>query len=96
MDRESFVPLYLQIKRWLLTKIEAGQLSEGDVIPSEAQFSATLRVSRGTVRQALYELRLEGYLICKKGLGTFIGLSDSRNASLRCRKSSKKKHRHSR
>lgn len=74
VDRESFIPLYLQIKRWLLTKIEAGQLSQGDVIPSETQFSATLRVSRGTVRQALYELRLEGYLIRKKGLGTFIGI----------------------
>ncbi|WP_370561397.1 GntR family transcriptional regulator [Edaphobacter albus] len=77
MDRESFVPLYLQIKSWLLSKIEAGQLSQGDVIPSETQFTSALRVSRGTVRQALFELRLEGYLVRKKGLGTFIGLSDS-------------------
>lgn len=83
MDRESFVPLYLQIKSWLLTKIEAGQLSQGDVIPSETQFSSTLRVSRGTVRQALYELRLEGYLIRKKGLGTFIGRSDFHGPVLR-------------
>ena len=74
MDRESFVPLYLQIKSWLLTKIEAGQLSQGDVIPSETQFSAALKVSRGTIRQALYELRIEGYLIRKKGLGTFVGI----------------------
>ena len=74
MDRESFVPLYLQIKCWLLDKIEAGQFSQGDVIPSETQFTSALRVSRGTVRQALFELRLEGYLIRKKGLGTFIGV----------------------
>lgn len=74
MDRESFVPLYLQIKSWLLSKIESGHLSQGDVIPSETQFSAALKVSRGTIRQALYELRIEGYLTRKKGLGTFIGI----------------------
>jgi GntR family transcriptional regulator len=90
MDRESFVPLYLQIKSWLLAKVEAGQLSRGDLIPSETQFSTVLKVSRGTVRQALYELRLEGYLVGKKGLGTFIGFPDSGNARLRRRRSSKK------
>jgi GntR family transcriptional regulator len=78
MDRQSFVPLYLQIKCWLLNKIDAGQLSQGDVVPSETQFTSALRVSRGTVRQALFELRLEGYLIRKKGLGTFIGYHSSR------------------
>jgi DNA-binding GntR family transcriptional regulator len=82
VDRESFVPLYQQIKNWLLTKIEAGQLSQGDVIPSEAQFSEALRVSRATVRQAFYELRMEGYVVREKGRGTFIGLSHSNNAEL--------------
>jgi GntR family transcriptional regulator len=77
LDRESFIPLYQQIKNWLLNKIEAEQLSRGDVIPSEAQFSEALRVSRATVRQAFYELRLEGYVVREKGRGTFIGLSDS-------------------
>jgi DNA-binding GntR family transcriptional regulator len=77
LDRESFIPLYQQIKNWLLNKIEAGQLSNGDVVPSEAQFSEVLRVSRGTVRQALYELRIEGHVVREKGRGTFIGLSDS-------------------
>lgn len=77
LDRESFVPLYQQIKNWLLKKIEAGQLSRGDAVPSETQFSETLRVSRGTVRQALYELHLEGHVIRRKGRGTFIGLPDS-------------------
>jgi DNA-binding GntR family transcriptional regulator len=73
VDRESFVPLYQQIKNWLLTKIEAGKLSQGDVIPSEVQISEALTVSRATVRQAFYELRLEGYVVREKGRGTFIG-----------------------
>jgi DNA-binding GntR family transcriptional regulator len=77
LDRESFIPLYQQIKNWLLSKIEASQLLEGDAVPSEAQLSEALRVSRATVRQAFYELRLEGYVVREKGRGTFIGLSDS-------------------
>ena len=87
LDRESFVPLYQQIKNWLLNKIEAGQLSGGDVVPSEAQFSKALKVSRATVRQAFYELRLEGHVVREKGRCTFIGLSDSHNARLRLWKS---------
>lgn len=74
LNRESFVPLYQQIKNWLLNKIEAGDLSTGDAIPSEAYLSEALKVSRATVRQAFYELRLEGHVVREKGRGTFIGL----------------------
>jgi DNA-binding GntR family transcriptional regulator len=77
LDRQSFIPLYQQIKNWFLSKIEANQLLKGDAVPSEAQLSEALRVSRATVRQAFYELRLEGYVVREKGRGTFIGPSDS-------------------
>lgn len=72
IDRQSFVPIYQQIKTWLLDKIRLGHLSNGDVVPSEALFCEKLSVSRGPVRQALYELRLEGHVIREKGRGTFI------------------------
>jgi DNA-binding GntR family transcriptional regulator len=72
INRQSFVPFYQQIKNCLLAKIELGQLSNGDLIPSEAQLSGALSVSRGTVRQALYELRVEGYVVREKGRGTFV------------------------
>jgi DNA-binding GntR family transcriptional regulator len=73
LDRQSFVPLYQQIKDLLLDRIQHGELAAGDVIPSEAQLAAALRVSHWTVRQALYELRVEGYVIREKGRGTFVG-----------------------
>lgn len=72
LNRQSFVPLYQQIKDLLLNRIEHGDLAVGDVIPSEAQLVAALQVSRLTVRQALYELRVEGYVIREKGRGTFV------------------------
>jgi len=73
LNRQSFVPLYQQIKDLLMDRIKHGELAPGDVIPSEAQLQAAFQVSRLTVRQALYELRVEGYVIPEKGRGTFVG-----------------------
>ena len=75
IDRQSFVPVYQQIKNWLVHKIRLGELSDGDIIPSETQLSAALRVSRAPVRQALYELRIAGYIVREKGRGSFVEVS---------------------
>ena len=72
LNRQSFVPLYQQIKDLLLDRIEHGELVAGDLIPSEAKLGAAFGVNRLTVRQALYELRVEGYVIREKGRGTFV------------------------
>jgi GntR family transcriptional regulator len=48
------------------------QLSVGDAIPSERQLSADLGFSRLTVRAALDELVREGYLVRRRGSGTFV------------------------
>ena len=48
------------------------QLAVGDAIPSERQLSADLGVSRLTVRAALDDLVREGYLIRRRGAGTFV------------------------
>ena len=73
LDGQSFVPLYRQIKDLVLDRIEHGDLATGDLIPSETRLGAAFKVSRLTVRQALYELRVEGYIIREKGRGTFVG-----------------------
>jgi len=72
LDRASFVPLYEQIKRLFLSGVAQGKLSAGDAIPSEARLAMVFQISRATVRQALYELRMEGYLVREKGRGTFV------------------------
>lgn len=47
-------------------------LSPGDSIPSERQLSIDLGVSRLTVRAALDDLVREGYLLRRRGAGTFV------------------------
>src|SRR5256885_6822197 len=48
------------------------RLGVGDAIPSERQLSADLGVSRVTVRAALDELVREGFLVRRRGAGTFV------------------------
>src|ERR1700746_647394 len=47
-------------------------LQGGASIPSERQLSVNLSVSRLTVRAALEELVREGYLVRRRGAGTFV------------------------
>jgi len=54
----------------VLELIEA--LTAGDAIPSERQLGSDLGVSRLTVRAALDDLVREGYLIRRRGAGTFV------------------------
>jgi len=54
----------------VLVLIEA--LDMGAAIPSERQLSADLGVSRLTVRAALDDLVREGYLVRRRGSGTFV------------------------
>ena len=48
------------------------QLEVGEAIPSERQLSKDLGVSRLTVRAALDDLAREGYLVRRRGSGTFV------------------------
>ncbi|MGZ4411706.1 MAG: GntR family transcriptional regulator [Gaiellaceae bacterium] len=48
------------------------QLEVGDSIPSERLLSAELGISRLTLRAALDDLAHEGYLIRRRGSGTFV------------------------
>jgi GntR family transcriptional regulator len=48
------------------------RLGVGEAIPSERQLSADLGVSRLTVRAALDELAREGFLVRRRGSGTFV------------------------
>src|SRR5215208_4539676 len=48
------------------------QLGVGSAIPSERQLSSDLGVSRLTVRAALDDLVRDGYLVRRRGSGTFV------------------------
>lgn len=66
------VALYLTIGRTIQEKITSGEWEEGFKLPSEPDLAADFQVSRFTVRQAINELVEKGYLIRRRGNGTFV------------------------
>ncbi|MDR1801062.1 MAG: GntR family transcriptional regulator [Lachnospiraceae bacterium] len=72
IEKDTPIPLYFQLKKALLDHIASGRLKEGEMLPTENEICDYLEVSRSTVRQAMSELVAEGYLVRKKGKGTFV------------------------
>lgn len=72
IDKNTPVPMYFQLKNIILKEIEAGRLKPGDYIPTETELREQFDISRTTVRQAITELVMEGYLERDKGRGTFV------------------------
>ena len=68
----TLLPAYYQIKQtiknWILNK----EFNPGEKIPSENELGEKFNVSRLTVRQAISQLVQEGFLISKRGEGTFV------------------------
>ena len=69
MERST---LYNHVKLRLREAIVAGEYKPGDRIPSEHDLMAKFGVSRATVRKAVSELVLEGWLHRIQGRGTFV------------------------
>lgn len=53
-------------------QIEAGELKEGDQLPTEPQLEASFGVSRTVVREAIADLRAAGYVKPVQGKGVFV------------------------
>lgn len=66
------IPIYLQIKSYVLDKIKSGEYLPGAKIPTERELSTILEVSRNTVSAAYKELLLEGVLEAQQGRGTYV------------------------
>lgn len=72
IERDSGVPLYLQIQRLIQAEIDAGTLKPGSPVYSEHDLASRLDVSRLTVRRAYGELVKAQLLHSIRGKGTFV------------------------
>jgi GntR family transcriptional regulator, transcriptional repressor for pyruvate dehydrogenase complex len=58
----------------LARDIEQGKLQPGDRLPTEPQLSAQHGVSRTVVREAVHQLKSQGLLRSRQGLGVFVAV----------------------
>lgn len=71
LSLESEIPLYAQLTGIIQRTITSGALKIGDLLPSETELCREFDISRNTVRQAIGALEEEGFVVRKRGKGTF-------------------------
>lgn len=72
LDKQSPIPIYIQIEEQLKQQIQQGDFAVGTAIPSERELTESFGVSRMTVRQSITNLVNDGLLYREKGRGTFV------------------------
>ena len=72
IEKESDIPLYMQIRAQIENAILTGQLCPGDKLPSVTALAKDIGVTQATVRRALQDLGKAGHTCCHVGRGTFI------------------------
>ena len=70
------VPIYEQIVSQVQAKIIAGELREGDALPSMRLLAKELRISVITTKRAYEELEREGFIVSMTGKGSFVAGRD--------------------
>ena len=70
------VPIYEQIVSQVKAKIIAGELREGDALPSMRLLAKELRISVITTKRAYEELEREGFIVSMTGEGSFVAGRD--------------------
>jgi GntR family transcriptional regulator len=64
--------LSLQAQQYLRELIKDGTYQPGEQLPSEGNLALQLGISRGTLREALFNLAQQGLIVRKHGVGTFV------------------------
>ena len=72
LDKNSRIPLYMQLKNVIVEKIMTGEFIPGEFVLTENELCKEYGISRYPVRQAMEELVSEGYLKRTRGKGTVV------------------------
>jgi len=72
ISNSSGQPIYEQIVKQVKNLIIAGDLQEGDALPSMRLLARELRISVITTKRAYEELEREGFITSMTGKGSFV------------------------
>jgi GntR family transcriptional repressor for pyruvate dehydrogenase complex len=56
----------------IASRIQSGSLHPGEQLPAERQLADSLGVSRPVIREALAQLKLDGFIESRQGVGVFV------------------------
>lgn len=76
-------PLYKEVRRYVLSRLNSGDWKPGQKIPPELELAKHLNVAISTVRAGIKDLAAEGLLIRRQGKGTYVGQHDFQSQHFR-------------
>ena len=80
VDEKSGVPLWIQIRKRLVFLIASGKYERGERLPSVRELSVRLGVNYNTINKVYQDLERDGYILTKRGRGTYV--SDLKSVEL--------------
>ena len=72
IDQSLGIPIYQQVRDQVVAAIAAGELVEGDALPSVRALAVDLGINLHTVNKAYALLRDDGYLVVRGRAGAFV------------------------
>jgi GntR family transcriptional regulator len=71
LEANSEVPIYVQVKNQIRLAVERGELPPGTQLPTVRDLAVELNINANTVARIYADLEREGYLVRRRGIGTF-------------------------
>ncbi len=72
IDKQSGVPLNVQMEQQIRLLIRRGLLKPGDLMPTVRTLAVSLEINSNTVARVYRDLQHSGVLLLKRGIGTFV------------------------
>lgn len=72
VDKESGIPLYVQLEEGIRLLVHRGTLRPGDPMPTVRTLAVDLGINANTVARVYRELQRDGLLELARGVGTFV------------------------
>lgn len=72
IDDTCRIPIWVQLRNYILHLILSGTYREGSQLPSVRELSAELEINYNTVRKVYNDLMKDGFIATERGHGTFV------------------------
>lgn len=80
-DKIGFIEhLPSKVAAYITREIATGNFRPGEQLPGEHQLAGSLGVSRNVVREAISQLRADGVILARQGVGAFVQEPERRSA----------------
>lgn len=72
IDEKSGIPVWVQLRNRLIFLITSGHYGVGDQLPTVHKMAIMLKINYNTVNKVYQGLERDGYIVSRRGQGTFV------------------------